>query len=138
MERLIEWFVKATRNDTSVKLPAPEGQAEAEAMAGHLRGFDWHDVEVLDRTIEPEPEPEPKAAKHHGPWPMCDRCDRKHSPFPHETEGCPHCMAICQKPTAKVHSSFVTDKPAPVSDERPKFRHGMTFQEFTDWIEKAL
>lgn len=126
--RLIEWFVKATRNQTTVRLPAPEGQAEAEAMARHLRGFGWNDVEVLDRTLPP-PEPEaPKVAKHHGPWPLCERCDGKHSPFPHETEGCVHCMTVCQKPTVKLQSA----------PERPKFKHGMTFQEFTNWIEKAL
>lgn len=136
--RIIEWFVKATRNDRTVRLPAPEGQAEAEAMAGRLRGFGWHDVEVLDRTIPPEPEPEAKVAKHHGPWPVCDRCDGKHSPYEHETEGCVHCMAVCQKPTPKVHNSFKTDSPEPVDASRPQFRHGMTFAEFTNWVEKAL
>jgi hypothetical protein len=132
--RIIEWFVNATRNDTTVRLPA-ESQAEAIAMMGHLTRHGWYHTSWVHVPLHVEPEPEPKAAPHHGVWPLCDRCTRKHSPFTHEVEGCSHCMAICQPPTAKKAKT----KPEPEAVvERPKFRHGMTFQEFTNWIEKAL
>jgi hypothetical protein len=132
--RIVEWYVNATRNDTTVRLPA-QSQAEAIAMMDHLVKQGWYHANWEHIPLVPEPEPESKVAKHHGAWPVCERCERKHSPFPHEVEGCPHCMAICQKPTVKPPNEV---EPAPEVEAKPKFHHGMTFAEFKDWLEKAL
>lgn len=138
--RIIEWYVKASRNQTSVWLAAPEGRVEAQAMAHHLRGYDWHDVEVVDNSRPVVSEPEPKAvarSRHTGPWPVCERCTGKHSPFTHEAEVCEHCMGNCQKPKAVPQKTSQAETPIE-AEARPEFRHGMTFAEFKDWLEKAL
>lgn len=130
--RIVEWYVKANRNGTTVRLPAPEGEDEANAMAAHLVGFDWHDVKVENdpQFIEVESEGTPGS----GVWPTCERCERKHSPFSHEAEGCAHCMAICRKPVAKPRNR----SKAKVEPPKPEYQQGMTFEEFKNWLEGAL
>lgn len=130
--RIIEWHVKAHRNQTAIRLPAPEGEVEAEAIARHLAGFDWQDVEVV---YSPHAAPESDTISK--VWPECERCTRKHSPFNHEAEGCPHCMGICRKPNRGGRQPKAAP---PVEDTvRPKgFQPGMSAKEFGDWLETAL
>lgn len=148
--RIIEWFVHATRGDTTVRLAAPEGEAQASSMASNLIEYDWHDVKVenIPHVAQREPDSAPSRV-----WPPCERCTRKHSPFDHDKSDCTHCLGTCQAGQVVWRQAEHRDPElAKATDNQAvgvridaspgltppnSFRHGMTFQEFLDWLKEG-